>query len=303
MNHCGHWLLCEIEALSKIVHSAQARLVDEWIDCGLHFIDTAKLIPEIKPTSSAKGSDGIFRNSLLDGHFVVLPRIGHYFIGSSAKAGIRKYIDEWKAQSGFDQYLKHKLTGKWPVIWMEWRANDRLWLNQKEGLAALIQRLRSRYPDFAIVIGGWSRMNVERPSDEAMIEKEEVIFSEVAELFGAAQAYFVSGESLINKFAWADNCDAYACIHGTGLVFPLIAGIHGTTITSQHDYGRIHKARTGVPEYVYGQEELSFVPAEFVKDEETKLGYALTNFDVDPNGFADFFEAKILARLPRRQGR
>lgn len=305
MNHCGHWLLCEIEALRRIVDIEDGRLVDDWIDCMFHFIDTARLLPGIAPSSSAIGSDAIFRNSLSGCHFLVLPRLGHYFIGERAKADIRDYLGEHKTRSGYEALVRNRLADKWPVIWMEWRVNDRLWLNQKDGLAALLARMRDRYPDFAIVIAGWSRTNAERAGDEAMIEKEEAVFSEIRASVDAPELHFVSGESLANKLVWADNCDAYVAIYGTGLIFPLLADLHGVTVANRYDFLRLTSARTGLPEYVYGQREFLFAPEALISDVKTDQSAvrALTNFRIDPEGLIDLFEKEILQHLARPEDR
>lgn len=304
MNHCGHWLLCEIEALSRIVGS-HVKHVDEWIDCMFQFIDASRLLPAIEPSSSVIGSEPMFRNSLARNHFLVLPRIGNYFIGEQSKEAIKAYVADHKVHSGFETLVSHRLAGRWPVIWMEWRANDRLWVNQKEGLAALIDRLRSRYPDFAIVVAGWSRTNIERCEDELMIEKEEAVFSEIGASLKSKELHFVFGESLVNKLVWADNCDVYIVTHGTGVVFPLLADLSGIVVTNRIDLSARNESKSDLPEYVDGQHPFVFVPEALITDEVSypNIGYALKDFRIDPKAFADFFEKAVLRSLERPDGR
>ena len=295
MNHCGHWLLCEVEALSRIVESGLASHVDEWVDCMYRFIDTAKLLPGIEVTNAVTGSEAMFRNALLGGHFVLLPRIGHYFIGERAREAIAEYVAGHKSSTGYEAVVQNRLEGRWPVIWMEWRANDRIWLNQKEGLAALIERMRRRYPDFAIVIAGWSRMNIPRAEDEAMIEKEEAVFAEIAASMDAPELHFISGETLANKLVWADHCDFYVTVHGTGVVFPLLAGLPGMVVGNREDAGRFRSAGgpAAPPQYVFGEPLLDFAPLEMVRDDPEGGHWQTRSFLVEAEPFANLIEEKM----------
>lgn len=304
--HFGHWILNEVEALSTIIREGTGKGRITWLDCGLSFMDAEGIFPGLKIDKARFGMNDIFLTCLADDRLVVMPRMRKYYLGEEALKSIVDLVRRREEKTGYGSLIDRKLAGKWPVVWVEWRANDRIWTNEKEALALLVQRLKADYPDFAVMVAGWSRMNAERSEDEAMIGLEEEQFGDLREALDTQSLHFVSGETILNKLAWTGKADCYLAINGSGLMFPLIMGLPGVIVANRFyvlDARKGGARRPDAPDFVHGQPPLEYVPEALIADEEGSRGPGLTNFRVDPEGLARFFEEKVLRRLVRPAGR
>lgn len=300
MSHLGHWFFNELEAISDLADKGLDARVDVWLRLEQSFLNSADLFPWMRQrhVEFAGSAEAAFNYCLNTRRMVVLPRLGNYFIGEEVTRQMRAVVAREASESRLDARISAKLQGKWPVLWVEIRVHDRTWINQVEAMPVVIEMLRRRYPNLAVVVGGWSRMITPRGDDEVMIRKEQDF---IAQLAASAQAdlHFVSGERATRKFAWARHCHAYLATHGTGLAFPLLYGIHGVTIANLVDIDRYAPMGGAPPEYVHGQRRLLFVPRDHVEDHDVGQHWQTRGFRIDPAGLAEFLDREVLSKLER----
>jgi hypothetical protein len=236
-----------------------------------------------------------FRTCLEHNAMVIRPQIASYFLGE--KAGTR-LVEHWRRED--DGSIAAKLEGRFPVLWCEVRANDRLWTNQREGLVAIVDKLRPKYPNLAIVFAGWSRMLDVRADDEKMITVEHQVLTSLAEVLGV-ECIPVLGVPTGEKMRWALACDFHLSIVGSGMLFPLLARIPGVTVSSR--YYQENDLFLGDPErqanWMYGLDRMVVVPKQFVTDDAAITNAEVRNFSVDPQALADLVDAHLAREVQR----
>jgi hypothetical protein len=298
ITHCGHWLLCELEAIRIIAEKYGKQDVDAWADLNIYYIRVQEIYPEIEATHVLSDAEEMFRVGIENNFMFVLPRITNYFIGEQAIRSLRTAAQDAEKEPAHRQLTPSPPTRK-PRLWIELRANDRLWINQREVLRACIDRLRARYPELQLVFAGWSRMNCYRAEDEKMIAVEKTAVESMLAEFSSMDPVFVSGVTFDAKLAVARSCNFHVSTHGTGVLFPLIAEVPGAMVTNRGDMQRFRQPDGSLrpPVYVSGQPPLTLVPEELVLDEPGAEHWQKRSFRVDPERFAEFLEKSMTEQL------
>lgn len=294
MTHCGHWLLCELEAVRIVTEKYGSQKVNFWIDSDTFYVRVQDIFPKIREDRKFSDSAEVFRAGVENDLMYVLPRITNYFIGSQAAESLRAAAQRSEKGSTGRHGQSIPPTRK-PRLWIELRANDRLWINQKEALRACIARLSARYPQMQLVFAGWSRMNRYRAEDEKMIAAERNAVQSMLEEFSPIDPIFMSGETFDAKLAAAGSCDFHVSTHGAGILFPLIAKVPGIAVTNRGDMERFRQPDGSFrpPTYVSDQPPLMLVPVELVVDSPGDEHWQKQSFSVDSEGFARFLEGAM----------
>ena len=66
-----------------------------------------------------------------------------------------------------------KAKHHFPLIWIAIRSHYRVWLSQVEGIANIINRLSSDYPNLAVVFDGWGRHERYDPRAESEVQRDK----------------------------------------------------------------------------------------------------------------------------------
>jgi hypothetical protein len=292
MSHWGHVMLNELDALQWLFDSGNAANIDRWLLGEIGFFEVDQLFAEIPRDRlrPAMSTEARFRICLEENAMVIRPQIAAYFLGE--KAGER-LVDYWRREPAGD--IEARLAGRFPVLWCEVRANDRLWTNQREGLVAIVDKLRARYPALTIVFAGWSRMLGEvRTDDEKMIAVEHQVLRSLADVLGV-DCVPVLGVPTGEKLRWALACDFHVSIVGSGMLFPLLARLPGVTVSSiyyqENDLFLGDRERQS--NWMYGIDQLVVVPKQFVTDDAAISNAEIRNFSVDPHALAELVDEEL----------
>ncbi|MBA2541393.1 MAG: methyltransferase domain-containing protein [Deltaproteobacteria bacterium] len=299
LGHWGHVVLNEIEALQWLFDTGNDAKIDLWLKGEVGFFHLDALFPEIPPAKVRQtlSPDERFRCCLDENALIVNPQISSYYLGE--KAGTR-LVELWRREgerNGAAADIRAKLAGRFPVIWCEIRANDRLWSNQLEGLKAVVAKLEPHYPNMALVLAGWSRMLKPSAVDEKMIARETHVIKRIAEALAGTTCVPVLGVPTAEKMLWALSCHFHISIVGSGLLFALLARLPGVTLVSR--YYQENELYMGDEErrvhFMYGVDRLDVLPTKFVTDDSSIENGEIRNFSVDAGALADFVQAHLAA--------
>lgn len=297
LGHWGHVVLNELEALHWLFETGHDRKIDRWLGGEVGFFDFTEVFPEIPRAKLhvTHAPDERFRWCLQENAFVVHPQIASYLLEEPAGSRLVEHWSRDGERTGATARIADRLAGRFPVIWCEIRANDRLWTNQLEGLQAVVVRLKPRYPNLTLVLAGWSRMLTPSAGDEKMIAHEMAVFETLTGALAGTTCLPVLGVPTGEKLLWAQRCHFHLSLFGSGLLFALLAKLPGVTLVSRYyqehelflgdDHRRVH--------FMYGDDRLGVLPTRFVIDDTTIENGEVRNFRVDAAALASFVEAEL----------
>ena len=294
MSHFGHVMLNELEALTWLFESGAASAVDRWMIGEIGFWPIERLFPQIaaaEPHFQAS-IEGQFLYCLEERAFIVRPEIAFMGLAARTQKRLLTYCRHEGERIGTLEEIRDQLTGHFPILWIEARSTDRLWLNQAEGLSATAQRLKPLYPNMAIVVAGWSRMTSIREEDARMIDKDLETINGIRTAFPDIPCFTVLGESTASKILWALNCHCHITIFGSGIIYPILAGLPGLVLCSRY-YQENEVFLTDPRKRVRmmdGDEHLSFVPSAFIEDDIGEANAEIRGFRIEPSAIADQIE-------------
>ncbi|WP_348759451.1 hypothetical protein [Candidatus Methylocalor cossyra] len=107
----------------------------------------------------------------------------------------------------------------WPILWVTIRTGNRTWVSQAEGIAAIANRLKHKYPGFALVIDGYCLpQDYPSPSYEdaaPVLDKErQVIRTIMGRLGSHIPVKVVAGRPICESLIYARLIDYYLAHHG-----------------------------------------------------------------------------------------
>jgi hypothetical protein len=299
MSHWGHVFYNELEAFEWLFANEMESFVDVWLESDTAFYRPEEVFPEIDRSKLVQvpGGDALFRYSLEERLLVVRPLYAYHRVEEPTVERLRRYARAKGERTGRSAAIEKRMAGQWPIVWFEIRANDRCWSNQREGIPAAARRLRERYPNLGIVLGGWSRLLSDRGEDEEIFAAERLVVDDILSRLEEVPCEVALGLPLWEKMLFAMNCHASVSVYGSGLIFPWIANIPKLALTGA-DFRKyaLNQVKEGVPN---GFEEMLFIPVEFTRDEEATDDErdVTRDFYCDPEKLAEFLDENFLKRL------
>ena len=122
----------------------------------------------------------------------------------------------------FLQQVKEIQERHFPIILIQIRALSRIWLNQVEGIASIINNLYLDYPNLAVVFDGWSLTGKEDASSGSWsaIEKEKKLMAEILDLIPSdLKVYSSIGSTTYETVVWNLNIDLHISHAGSGQTY------------------------------------------------------------------------------------
>ncbi len=114
----------------------------------------------------------------------------------------------------FPDYLR--VAGRYPVVWFGVQATKRSWLEQIDGIASIINDLRSEWPDLFVVFDGWTSPITPRKADDEPIASDVAIVTEILRRAPGVPHINVVGWNSMEKAAVASQIDAFVTNYSTG---------------------------------------------------------------------------------------
>lgn len=221
MNHFGHSILNEYEAVHQLVENGSASCARRNIDYGIEYVSFNDVFPELGQLEAVRpdGPEELFSYILKSGSFIVRPTCGDYYFSRGLRGRLLR------ASSHIDRYAW--LCGKWPVIWLEVRTGHRIWTDQIDGMVALIEAMAADFPDLVVLIGGWSQPSrgLDDATDTAMIDAHTRVVEAVRGRLSADNRIVdLVGASTVEKISAAQWADSFVAGFGTAMIFPLGIG-------------------------------------------------------------------------------
>ncbi|MEG4626059.1 tetratricopeptide repeat protein [Microcoleus sp. w1-18aA5] len=222
----GHHIWDE---LTGIEYLCKREIVDnyDFFVGGYEYFSIEHLFPEIPLNSITHYDDviphqdtySVFKTIVEKNHFVF--RLGTGFMDDNLFNRIKRSSIQRCSQE-FLKQVKEIQERHFPVILIQIRAHSRIWLNQVEGIASIINNLYLDYPNLAVVFDGWSLTGKEDASSGSWsaIEKEKKLMAEILDMIPSdLKVYSSIGSTVDETVAWTLNVDLHISPLGAGTTF------------------------------------------------------------------------------------
>jgi tetratricopeptide (TPR) repeat protein len=243
---------------------------------GYEYFSIEDIFPEISSNCithyddviSSKETYSIFQTILEKNHFVF--RLGTGFMNDNLLNRIKQTSIKNCSQEFLAQVKDIKRH--FPIILIQIRAHSRVWLNQVEAIASIINNLYLNYPHLAVVFDGWSLTGKEDASSGSWlaIEKEKMLMAEIMDKIPSnIKIYSSIGSTVDETVAWTLNVDLHISPLGAGVTFPVWIA-HKPGVLHAHTAGL---AAWGKPFYVNLHQQRfleTFQPQVLVPDDSVE---------------------------------
>jgi hypothetical protein len=223
--HFAHHLWNELPGIERLVRKGMIDSVDKFLVLREPLGDLRQIFPEIPASKIERKTttDALFEEIVTNDYFVV--RIGDYAMSSDTASRVynvaRKNCRPETLDKVQDARRKHS-----PLLWIGIRAGSRMWVNQVDGLARLIDRLHTEFPDLGVVFDGFSlpahksdEWSNNHEFDEIVRQENQVVSGIIENLKQcrrqASGIFNIVGSSIYDANVWAHAIDVYVSPHGT----------------------------------------------------------------------------------------
>lgn len=285
--HVGHTIFNEFSSYHELSSKNLLINFQKYIVGGYEFIPFDKLFPEVNEDNIIRKQDcntlEMFEFALKNNYFLVRPNNGSENLDRGTAQRIYSASVKSCSQSSLQKI--EEVSNHFPVLWFEIKSNDRMWLNQADGIAKIANQLYSDYPNLAIIFAGWSRSSVQdNTSDIKWIEKDQQIVKESqALIYSQIPTFTIVGYKTYEKIAWAGSSDIHIVTYGSGTVFASIAN-KPIIIHVNRGYYPSHLIERAMKTYHPGYADLSVVPIENVTEDKIEEHYTVRNYHCNWEG-------------------
>ncbi|CAD5962059.1 hypothetical protein PCC9214_03252 [Planktothrix tepida] len=244
-NHLGHHFYQELTAIQYLYDQSILDKVDHFLIGPTEFLKIDEVFPEISGNKIHKIEEGqsIFE-TILENHYFA-SRFTQFFVTEKLVSRIVKssynYVFQQNPQDisrslshiELLNYLRKKrkyseiqkpefgeIEKSFPLLWINVRSHNRIWVSQVEGIANIINNLYVEYPQMGVIFSGWSSLERGDSKNETVIQRERALVQNIIDLIPVnLKVYNTIGCSIYESVLWSIATDIYIAPVGGGPLF------------------------------------------------------------------------------------
>lgn len=220
-DHFAHHIWNNLTGLSKVASRKQlSSIVKKIIIASEPMGRIDSMFPEFEAQIYIRlsGSDVVDR-ALADNLFLLRPG------GTIVTHDVIERLHSIAIKNVSDEYLKSALEFRknhWPILWATIRTTNRTWLTQAEGIASIANKFQETYPNFSLVVDGFSvayGQDINKISNGEKVSKtisdEMQIANNIKQLINPSiDAIFLVGRPIFESVVYSRFIDFYVAHHG-----------------------------------------------------------------------------------------
>lgn len=216
----GHFLMNDLSGLQFLHENGTLQKVHKFLTGPTEFISIGGLFPEIAEDQVTQISDPLilFKTIVENNYFtvwvtdlIIKEDLAQKITHSSIK----------RCSQDFLQGVGRAKTKHFPLVYMQIRIHNRLWLSYIEGIANIIKSLYANFPNLGIVFDGWGRcQEVETDFEKLNIARETAAMKKIIDLLPSGiKTYSIIGSMNYEKVVWTQASDTFILPEGSGLLW------------------------------------------------------------------------------------
>ena len=223
--HLGHYIYNELTAIQNLANKSILEKVDLFLVSNGEFVSVDEVFPEIPENKVCRNVQGFFQAAFQKNYFLV--RLTDCFIDNK----LADRILNLSFRKCSDLLIKEVEEAKalYPLIWINIRVHNRIWISQERGIAYILEKIYENYPSLGVVFSGWSRTEKKidgwsRQEDtnwENIISQEKEVVSKILSFLqpdvkSRIKVYDTIGCNIHEAIVWASAVDVCIGTHGGG---------------------------------------------------------------------------------------
>jgi hypothetical protein len=222
--HFAHHLWNELPGIDRLLRKKTIGKIDKFFILREPLGKINEIFPELNSDQiERKNTIGaLFDDLISDNYFVI--KVGSEFITNKLVNRVYE-VSKKNCRPDTHEVVQDARRKHFPLLWVGIRVGSRSWINQVDGLAKLIERVHSEFPQLGVVFDGFSL-----PADRSgefvdnqeygeILRQETTVVSEILqrlERHGRALGIFnIVGSSVYDANVWAHTIDVYLSPYGT----------------------------------------------------------------------------------------
>jgi hypothetical protein len=216
-SNLGHFMWNDLSGLHHVIASGWLPRVAQLVALPRQFIDARQVFPELTDlpyTELASGADAFaycLRNRLLP------VRAASPVVTDAFSERLREYADR---RGSIPAAVRDR---RGPLIWMNLRAHSKVWTDQVEGNAALLNAAQEAYGDISVVLDGMNDCADIAAQIRARLDPNVTVYDGI-------------GVPLADTLKWAFEVDCFACPVGTGMAMVTWWGKKHGVAHAEHEH-------------------------------------------------------------------
>jgi hypothetical protein len=222
--HFAHHLWNELPGIDRLLRKKILSRVDKFLLLREPLGAIEQIFPEIPADKIERKytTDTMFQNIVTKNYFAI--KVGDDLITEELVNRVYEVAKQNCRPETLDA-VQNARRQHFPLLWVGIRVGSRMWINQIDGLAKLIDTLHTEFPRLGVVFDGFSlpadrsdKSSDNREYDEILREENRVVTDIMHRLERHPQAlgiYNIVGSSIYDANVWAHAIDVYVSPYGT----------------------------------------------------------------------------------------
>jgi hypothetical protein len=285
--HFAHHLWNELSGLYKIYEADLLSKIDFFLTLDEPIGQIDDIFPEIPQEKIRRIKRIELTEEILENNYFVI-RAGLNYIKQDLAERIDKASRKYCSFSFLEEVEKAK-QDCFPLLWVSIRTNNRTWISQTEGIANIIKKLSEKFPNFGIVIDGFSIPygTLDKSWTKATIEEQKQVVKNIQELVNPKiKIYNTVGCEMYESIVWSEAVDLYIAHHGSiqhkiGWIANKPGIVHANKQVLKHDWHPTFWARENSVAPLYISERYITDVSKNVQKNKEEKRMDLNNYDCD----------------------
>ncbi|MEG3866135.1 tetratricopeptide repeat protein [Microcoleus sp. Z1_B2] len=295
LSNIGHYFWNEVSGIHDLYENGNLPKVDKFLVGSNEYLRMSYIFPEEIPETKVErlSDDWSIFQTILKNNYMALRSAGVLVKDQLAD---KIYLGSQKRCSPDFLKIVEESQSYFPLVWIGIRTNQRVWKSQTQGIVNIIRSLYADFPNMAVVLDGWSRIERDDYYGGLMIDTERPIANEILAMIPSqVKIYDIIGSLSYEKVVWGYAVDTWIASLGSGNAFT-------TWIANKPGVGLGNKEFcTKVKADLLGRENIVMpitVPDEAIVDLDESVHHLNRNYECDWKAVYDEIK-KIILKIKR----
>jgi hypothetical protein len=222
--HFAHHLWNELPGIDRLLRANMLDSVDKFFVLREPLGKIDQIYPEIHPDQIERENTtgNIFKHLIKNNYFTI--KLGSDLVSNELVNRVYGVAKENCRPKTLER-VQNARRRHFPLLWVGVRVGSRMWINQVDGLAKLIDKLYAEFPRLGVVFDGFSmpadrsgEFDANQEYDKILCEENQIvnhIIQKLGQHPSANGIYNVVGSSIYEANIWAHGVDVYLSPYGT----------------------------------------------------------------------------------------
>jgi len=216
-NNMGHYIYNELTAIHRFCENNILNKIDYFLIGPYHHIGFEELFPEVSKDKIVRiDNNASILDFVINNNYMAV-RFTDCFIRQDLIDRIYNLSVKKCAPDLLSQIQEAKKL--FPLLWINIRTHNRVWVSQVEGVSQIIKRLHLDYPNLGVIFSGWPGAEKPYPKMEKMVSQEKSVVKEIVNLIPSeVKFYDTIGCNVYESIVWGRHINVFIGHNGSDTI-------------------------------------------------------------------------------------